>query len=169
MEHYATDIARRRIPPLPGKKGAAFTLRDEGQPGNWKQNLPKVIALRPYWNYSWGSKRIDAQPNDIEFVPMIWCGTNAERMKQSLDNDVVQHINNRTIHRILAFNEPDEKSQLVRLVLTRRVNGWHHSWRKSTRRTSRSIGLGCIGMVAPMYLRFKTLLPMFISYTIVQF
>ena len=111
MEQQSSEGARRCIPSLPGKKGAAFTLRDEGQAGSWKENLPKVMALRPYWNYSWGSKRIDAQPIDVEFLPMIWCGNNAEKMKQSIDIDVKQCIKNGTIKRILAFNEPDQRSQ----------------------------------------------------------
>lgn len=106
-----SDCARSSAPLLPGKKGAAFTLRDEGQKGTWKENLPKVIALRPYWNYSWGSKRIDLQPNDVEFIPMIWCGNNLERMKQSLETDVINHVKNGTVKRILGFNEPDEKTQ----------------------------------------------------------
>ena len=58
-------------PPLPGKKGACFTLRDEGKEGSWVENMPKVVALSPYWNYSWGTKRVEAQPDNIEFIPMI--------------------------------------------------------------------------------------------------
>lgn len=111
MEHQSTESAKNNLPPLPGKKGVALTLRDEGQAGSWKENLPKLIALRPHWNYSWGSKRIDEQPNEIEFVPMIWCGNNAERMKQILNTDLIDCIKNHTVKRVLAFNEPDEKSQ----------------------------------------------------------
>ena len=58
-------------PPLPGKKGACFTLREPGEPGSWIENMPKVEALNPYWNHSWGPKRQAAQPSHIEFMPMI--------------------------------------------------------------------------------------------------
>jgi Glycosyl hydrolase catalytic core len=76
-------------PPLPGKKGAAFTLRDAGQSGNWVENLPKVIQLKPYWNYSWGPKRIAQQPDDIEFVPMLWTGNNAASLQVAITNNLM--------------------------------------------------------------------------------
>jgi hypothetical protein len=46
---------------LPGKKGACFALRPPGhwQGGCWDTNLPRTRSLRPYWNYSWGSTRVD--------------------------------------------------------------------------------------------------------------
>lgn len=102
-------------PPLPGKKGAAFPLRDAGQSGSWIENLPKVILLKPHWNYSWGSKRIDAQPADIEFVPMIWGGNNAAYVQQSL-TDVESQIASGKSHRLLGFNEPDQTAQSNMLV-----------------------------------------------------
>jgi hypothetical protein len=59
-------------PPLPGKRGIGMTLREEGKMGSWAENLPKVVALNPYWNYSWSEKRVEAQPDNIDFVPMLW-------------------------------------------------------------------------------------------------
>jgi hypothetical protein len=59
-------------PPLPGKRGIGLLLQPSGERGSYEENMPKVIALKPYWNYSWGSKRPPNQPNGIEFVPMIW-------------------------------------------------------------------------------------------------
>jgi hypothetical protein len=60
-------------PPLQGKRGVGLTLRDQGKPGSWVENLPKLIALSPYWNYSWGPKRIDRQPENIVSVsPDDW-------------------------------------------------------------------------------------------------
>jgi Glycosyl hydrolase catalytic core len=98
-------------PSLPGKKGAAFTLRDIGRPGSWVENLPKVIALRPHWNYSWGPKQVDAQPADIEFVPMIW-GTNNAALVQTVIRDViVPQVQKGQTKRLLGFNEPDSTSQ----------------------------------------------------------
>jgi hypothetical protein len=111
VENLFKSGARNGSIPLPGKKGAAFTFRDEGQNGSWKENLPKIISLCPYWNYSWGTRRIDAQPDNIEFIPMIWGGNNTEMTRQSLEKDVVDLIKRGTVKRILAFNEPDEKTQ----------------------------------------------------------
>lgn len=53
----------------------------------------------------WGPERIDAQPDDIEFVPMVF-GAKDTR------NEVMQSLmNNTKIKRILGFNEPDQKNQ----------------------------------------------------------
>ena len=57
---------------LPGKKGICFTLRKKGEKGSWVDNIPRINATRSYWNYSWGSSRVDAQPENIEFIPMTW-------------------------------------------------------------------------------------------------
>ena len=95
--------------PLPGKKGIGFTLRPEGQSGSWVDNLPKVIALDPYWNYSWGSTRIDAQPTHIEFVPMIW-GYYPNSFQDRLD-EIQAQIDAGTAFRVLGFNEPDSTKQ----------------------------------------------------------
>ena len=69
--------------PLPGKKGIGLTLRDEGEPGSWVENLPKVLALNVSWNYSWNRVRIPQQPDDIEFIPMIW----GAKRRQYTDTD----------------------------------------------------------------------------------
>ena len=63
-----TDVTSTYGGPLPGKKGIGLTLRDD----DWWINIPRVLALDPSWNYSWGSRRIAAQPSHIEFIPMIW-------------------------------------------------------------------------------------------------
>lgn len=76
-----SSVPPLRSPPLPGKKGAAFTLRATGEQGDWNTNLPKVMALNPYWNYSWGPKQIEAQPTNIEFVPMLWGGQHPPKEK----------------------------------------------------------------------------------------
>jgi hypothetical protein len=86
-KHFSTKAERQQLRrrrraarTLPGKKGIAFTLRDRDQPGSWVENLPKVKVLNPYWNYNWGPHRIQEQPNDIEFVPMIWGVSSCENM-----------------------------------------------------------------------------------------
>jgi hypothetical protein len=96
---------------MPGKKGICFTLRDEGRKGSWLENLPKVIALNPYWNYSWGSKRIAEQPENIEFVPMIWGAWGSEGLEQRITEDILPQIESGQAKRLLGFNEPDFKKQ----------------------------------------------------------
>jgi hypothetical protein len=98
-------------PPMPGKKGACFTLRDEGKKGSWLENLPKVIALKPYWNYSWGSKRIAMQPENIEFVPMLWGAWGSEGLERRITTDILPQIESGQAKRLLGFNEPDFEKQ----------------------------------------------------------
>jgi hypothetical protein len=105
-------------PPLPGKRGAAFTLRDEGQNGSWVENLPKIVKLKPYWNYSWGTKRIAQQPNDIEFIPMLWTGNNAQGLQSAIVNNLLPQIQSGQAKRLLGFNEPDNPTQANMLVET---------------------------------------------------
>jgi hypothetical protein len=98
-------------PPFEGKKGAAFTLRDEGLKGSWVENLPKVVALEPYWNYGWGLELIDQQPDNIEFVPMVWGGRNPDRVHQKLTKTLLPLIESGKVKRLLGFNEPDKQEQ----------------------------------------------------------
>ncbi len=96
---------------LPGKKGICFTLREEGKKGSWTQNLPKIKAVNSYWNYSWGTNRIEAQPDGMEFIPMTWGAWGKEGLKKALQNDVVPQIQSGKAKRLLGFNEPDKKEQ----------------------------------------------------------
>jgi hypothetical protein len=99
-------------PPLAGKKGAAFTLRDDiTASGSWVENLPKVIALNPYWNYSWGTKRIVQQPDNIEFIPMVWGHWEESGTKTTIRDDIVPQWRDGHIKRLLGFNEPDYERQ----------------------------------------------------------
>lgn len=102
---------RRPAPVLRGKRGICFTLREEGEKGSWTVNLPKVIALKPYWNYSWNSKRLEQQPDDIEFVPMIWGAWGAQGLQKKINEDVVPPFNAGQTQLLLGFNEPDNDTQ----------------------------------------------------------
>jgi hypothetical protein len=77
-----------------GKKGACLTLRapKHNSGGTVIENMPKVKALNPSWNYSWGTERVADQPESIEFVPMVWRGSRVEEMKKRLATDVVSDI-----------------------------------------------------------------------------
>lgn len=96
--------------PLRGKKGAAFTMRAEGQPGSWVENLPKLLLLIPYWSHSWGLTLIDAQPGTVEFLPMAWGGNTPANLQQSLQQ-VFPHIASGKVKHLLGFNEPDSAEQ----------------------------------------------------------
>lgn len=96
---------------LPGKKGICFTLRETGKPGAWKENIPKIDALQPYWNYSWGMERVDQQPAQIAFMPMVWGAWGAKQLQASLDAQVVPGINAGNVPCVLGFNEPDKAEQ----------------------------------------------------------
>ena len=96
---------------LPGKKGICFTLREKGRKGSWEDNIPKINATRPYWNYSWGTNRLDVQPKNVEFMPMTWGAWGKEGFAKVLLNDVVPQIRAGKAKRLLGFNEPDKKEQ----------------------------------------------------------
>jgi len=90
-------------PPLPGKKGACLLLKAE-------KNLARLVALDPHWNYNWGAQLVDAQPEDIEFVPMIW-GYYGQKTEDAIKDYVIPQIESGRVKRILGFNEPDAKAQ----------------------------------------------------------
>lgn len=92
---------------LRGKKGVAFTLREGDKEGSWIENLPKVLALHPYWNYSWSTRRLDEklQPPSIEFLPMLW---DYNRTEIAYELEFIKAQKSRII---LGFNEPDNSSQ----------------------------------------------------------
>jgi len=95
-------------PPLPGKKGIGFTLRDKGQEGSWEDHMPRVQQLNVSWNYSWNWKRIPQQIDSSEFVPMIWGRWNTQ---QRINDDVIPQYNAGLTKRLLGFNEPDMDKQ----------------------------------------------------------
>lgn len=81
---------------LPGKKGVCA-----------KTMMSKVVAQKPYWNYTWKKEFYPDQPKNVEFIPMTWGGFNP--------NDVIPYIQRLVdegkISKVLAFNEPDKKDQ----------------------------------------------------------
>ena len=93
--------------PLPGKKGIGLKLGED----NWQTNLPLVLGLNPSWNYSWGPRRIAAQPDHIEFIPMIWGAWGEAGVRRRVEEDIVPAYEAGLIKRFLAFNEPDIKLQ----------------------------------------------------------
>lgn len=121
----AEDVAfRRDALALPGKKGACFTLRSAGHEagGTARENLPKIEALEVSWNYSWGTTRVEGQPADIEFVPMVWGAGNRKRFDERIEQLRADREAG-LIRRVLAFNEPDKKNQ-SNLCYQRAIELW---------------------------------------------
>ncbi|MGD9556903.1 MAG: glycoside hydrolase family protein [Mangrovibacterium sp.] len=96
--------ASLNLPPLPhqeGKKGlgASKWMND------WSH---KLSEFRVYWHYSWAEHLCDLEPDNVEFVPMIWEGT-------FIDDTVTTYLkrlkNEGKIQYLLGFNEPDGKNQ----------------------------------------------------------
>ena len=104
-------------PPLPGKRGACLTMRDEGRKGSWVENIPRLISLDPYWSYSWGNNKVAAHPSNVEFVPMLWGA------KQDVASTVTRIIAEQSPKRILGFNEPDKQEQ-SNIPVERAVQEW---------------------------------------------
>src|SRR5689334_13285364 len=50
-----------------GKKGADFSTNM--QYGTWNGD---VLALKPFWFYTWGKELPTGSPQNCEFVPMFW-------------------------------------------------------------------------------------------------
>lgn len=103
---------------LQGKKGACFTFRQEGKKGSWVENLPKVLALRPFWNYSWGVDSLgDRQPECIDFLPMVW-GYYPKQFETCLSKIIQQNPS-----MALTFNEPDGKNQ-SNISVEQAIHAW---------------------------------------------
>ena len=93
---------------LPGKKGVCA-----------KTMMSKVVAQKPYWNYTWKKEFYPDQPKNVEFIPMTWGGFNP--------NDVIPYIQRLVdegkISKVLAFNEPDTKDQ-SNMTVDRAIELW---------------------------------------------
>ncbi|MDP6523333.1 MAG: glycosyl hydrolase [Kiritimatiellia bacterium] len=98
---------------LPGKKGICLTMRDpaKGEKGTWEEHLPRTKAVKPYWNYTWGSQLAPVQPSNVEFVPMAWGAWSNEGLKKDLEKYVVPQIKAGRVKRFLGYNEPDKREQ----------------------------------------------------------
>jgi len=103
---------------MPGKKGIGLVLKvKSNQPdeSTLQLNLKRILALQLSWNYSWNSVRVPEQSPCTEFVPMIWGarggGEGEAGIRQKIEHDVIPQYKSGLVHRLLAFNEPDVKTQ----------------------------------------------------------
>lgn len=102
---------------LPGKRGVCFPMRNPASEqakkrgGTWEQNVGKIKALKPYWNYSWGMGLAPVQPTNVEFIPMAWGAWGEERLRGDIEKLALPHIRSGRVKRFLGFNEPDKDEQ----------------------------------------------------------
>jgi hypothetical protein len=93
-----------------GKKGADFSTNM--QYGTWNGD---VLALKPFWYYTWGKELPNGSPQNCEFVPMFWGANdvnanNIAAVKKLKDDGKIKYV--------LGFNEPNNKGQSDMLVST---------------------------------------------------
>lgn len=86
-----------------GKKGADFST--DMSYGTWTGD---VLALKPFWYYTWGNKLTDGTLQNCEFVPMFWGqadvnANNIAAIKTLKDQGKVKYV--------LGFNEPNRGDQ----------------------------------------------------------
>ncbi|OQP50874.1 hypothetical protein A4H97_03345 [Niastella yeongjuensis] len=86
-----------------GKKGADFSTNMKY--GTWNGD---VLALKPFWYYTWGKELNNGSPQNCEFVPMFWGkddvnATNIAAVKKLKDDGKIKYV--------LGFNEPNNAGQ----------------------------------------------------------
>lgn len=103
------------LPVIPeiGKKGAAFTTKGT----KWSF---RVSDLKAHWHYSWGSTLSEYEPDNVDFVPMIWgrTGIDAEKvaeLKALKEAGKIRYL--------LGFNEPDGADQ-ANMTVAEAVELW---------------------------------------------
>ncbi|TLX71371.1 hypothetical protein E9993_20595 [Labilibacter sediminis] len=103
------------LPEIPeiGKKGIGKSLKGS----DWSS---KVSRTKSHWHYSWGSKLTIKEPDNIDYVPMIWG-------RSGIDEDVVAELkdlkNEGKINFLLGFNEPDGVKQ-ANMTVAEAVDLW---------------------------------------------
>jgi Glycosyl hydrolase catalytic core len=100
-------------PPFAGKKGVALGMQYD----------PMIRSLQPYWNYNWQNFRSANQPDDIEWVPMIWGGFAMENVRQRIETYVMPFVLTGQVKRIFGYNEPDSPLQ-SNIPVERALNIW---------------------------------------------
>jgi hypothetical protein len=86
------------------RKGACITTKNTG----WDT---KIKNLNASWHYSWGAELNSLEPENVEFVPMIWgAWSDTAAVQQKLDH-ILALKNQGKVKYLLGFNEPDHTDQ----------------------------------------------------------
>ena len=102
-------------PPHP-KKGFGIVTKA----ANWSK---KITKLNVAWHYSWGHEFKSAQPDSIEFVPMIWGAWSDTAAVVSKVNQIIHDKEQGKVKYLLGFNEPDNKDQ-ANMPVERAIAYW---------------------------------------------
>jgi hypothetical protein len=116
----------KRSSSLAGKKGACFRLGSSNSNESLQlrtENLAKLQQLQPYWSYSWSPQRVPEQPDDIEFVPMIWGAWSKDDLLKSIQRDILPQAHQDGANHLLVFNEPDSSSQ-ANMKVSNAIDYW---------------------------------------------
>lgn len=86
------------------KKGVCITTKNT----LWNR---KIMDLNASWHYSWNSERDALEPDNVEFVPMIWgAWSDTLKVQEKLDDIKKLKSLGKALH-MLGFNEPDKSDQ----------------------------------------------------------
>lgn len=105
---------------FPGKKGIGLSMVPRDKPRKREiyyadETLPIIKKLHVYWNYAWSPRRSELQPDNIEYVPMVWgagkCQDSKDLQTKIFTPNVLPQYKSGKIKRIFGFNEPDHHSQ----------------------------------------------------------
>ncbi|MCY1720273.1 glycoside hydrolase family protein [Prolixibacteraceae bacterium Z1-6] len=86
------------------KKGCCITTKN----ADWYK---KIESLNASWHYSWNYELKAQEPDDVEFVPMIWgAWSDTSKVLEKLDH--IQGLrSDDKVKYLLGFNEPDKQDQ----------------------------------------------------------
>jgi len=96
-----------------GKKGIGISLAKS----QWSH---KVSELKVYWHYTWGSILSEYEPDNVDFVPMIW-GKNGIDEGKVADLQALKEEGK--IKYLLGFNEPDSENQ-ANMTVDEAIEKW---------------------------------------------
>lgn len=99
------------------KKGMCLTTTKEN---NWVETLN---AMNISWHYSWGARLNQDEPQNIQFVPMIWKASgNFTDLDQSI-NYLKPLVKSHKVRYLLGFNEPDGAKQ-ANMTVDEAIAAW---------------------------------------------
>lgn len=102
-----------------GKKGIGLATGRHYEK-DWQQ---RVEALNLDWHYSWGYELPAAEPDRVEFVPMIWGWSKKAERNESRIKSIIRQKESGKVTHLLGFNEPCSKKQSS-LPVARAIEAW---------------------------------------------
>ena len=98
-----TNLTTDTTPVTSAKKGADFSTTMTY--GTWNGD---IVALQPFWYYTWGTPMPSPSPQNCEFVSMFWGAANVTSQNIAA---VQQLAAQGSVKYVLGFNEPDQSGQ----------------------------------------------------------